>query len=83
MKVVSNKHVSHSFHINEGVRQRSILGRTLLLVFINYLTDVISFNLVTYVDDTITYICLRRKSERSDQVKLLTDLEKHRQSMFN
>lgn len=80
IKVVLNKHLSSSFHINEGVPQRSIVGPKLILIFINDLSDVTSFKLGIYTAYTTIYSCLSIKFDRSNKVKLTAAPEKHLQS---
>lgn len=58
MKIVLNGHDSRSFHINASVPQSSIRGKTLFLICINDLLNILSFQLDIYVDDATIYLCL-------------------------
>lgn len=62
MNVILNGHASKSFYINARALQSSILGNTLLLIFINEFFDVMSSQKGRYADDVAIYYCLNRKS---------------------
>ena len=55
-----------------GVPQGSVLGPILLIVYMNYLPDVITSNLWEFADDTKLYHCI---SSLSDWTLLQTDLD--------
>ena len=58
LKVVLNCQTSPLYITNAGVPQRSILGPTLFLVFINDLPDEVLSRIVIYADDTTLYSSL-------------------------
>lgn len=61
MKVVLNAQFSRSSCIDVSVPQRSLLGHTLFLIFINPLPDDISSKLDNYADGATIYTCLNSK----------------------
>lgn len=77
MKVILNGYYSRSLRMNAGVAHGSILGPTLLVIFINTL-----FNLLSLL---MTIICIYRyrKSDHFDMVKLVADPENELQSVVN
>ena len=46
---------SQEYPVNAGVRQGSILGPTLLLLYINVLPDDVICNIAIYADDSTLY----------------------------
>ena len=67
---------SHEYAVNAGVPQGSILGPTLLLLYINDLPDNVICNIVTYADDTTLYY--NKCDQASDlwqQLELASELE--------
>ena len=65
---------SKEYSLSAGVPQGFILGRTLFLLYINDLPDVICDNAV-YVDDTNLYSKCNQASDLWQQLELASDLE--------
>ena len=55
LQVVLNEKSSQEYPINAGVPQGSILGPTLLLLYINDLPDDVVCDITLYADDTFLY----------------------------
>lgn len=75
IKNILNGHPSRSFHPSPSVSQGSTLGPTLFLIYISNFSDVISYQLGIYTDETSIYSSLSSKSNRPDEVNI-TALEK-------
>ena len=65
---------SQEYSFNAGVPQGFILGRTLFLLYINDLPDVIC-GIAVYVDDTNLYSKCNQASDLWQQLELASDLE--------
>ena len=74
LQVVLNGKSSQEYPVNAGVRQGSILGPTLFLLYINDLPDVIC-NIAIYADDTTLYSKCDRASDLWQQLELASELE--------
>ena len=66
---------SQEYPVNAGVHQGSILGPTLLLLYINYLHDDVICNIVIYADDTTLYSKCNQVSDLWQQLELASELE--------
>lgn len=60
LKVVLDGQSSPLYNINAGVPQRSVLGPTLFIVFINDLPDEVLSRIGIYADDTTLYSSLAK-----------------------
>ena len=61
--------------INSGVPQGSILGPTLLLLYLNDLPDDVICNIAIYSDDTTLYSKCDQASDLWQQLELASELE--------
>ena len=72
--VVLDGNSSQEYSVNAEVPQGSILGSTLILLYINDLPDVIC-NITIYGDDTTLYSKCDQASDLQQQLKLPSELE--------
>ena len=66
---------SQEHPVNAGVPQRSILGPTLFLLYINYLSDDVNCNIAIYADVTTLYSNCDQASDLWQQLELASELE--------
>ena len=66
---------SQEYPVNGGVPQGSILGHTVLLLYINDLPDDVICNIAIYADDTILYSKCDQASDLWQQLELAFELE--------
>ena len=71
LRVVLDGKSSQEYPVNAGVPQGSILGPTLLLLYINDLPDDVICNIAIYADDTTLY----SNSDLWQQLELASELE--------
>ena len=74
LQVVLDGKSSQEYPINAGVPQGSILGPTLLLLFINDLPDDVICDIAIYVDDTTLYSKCDQAPDLWQQLELLSRL---------
>ena len=75
LRVVLDGKSSQEYPVNVGVPQRSILGPTLFLLYINDLPDDFICNIAIYVDDTTLYSNCDQASDLWQQLELVSELE--------
>ena len=63
------------YSVNAGVSQGSILGPTLLLLYINDLPDDVTCDIAIYADDTILCSKYDQASDLWQQLELVSELE--------
>ena len=73
--MVLNGKSPQEYPINAGVRQGSILGLTLYLLYINDLPNNVICNIAIYADDTTLYSKFDQLSDLWQQVELAFELE--------
>ena len=73
LQVVLDGKSSQEYPVNAGVVQRSILGHTLFLLYINDLPDVIC-DISIYADDTTVYSKCDQASELRQQLESASEL---------
>ena len=66
---------SQEYPVNAGVPQGSILSPTLLLLYINDLSDDVICNIAIYADDTTLYSKCDQASDLWQQLELASELE--------
>ena len=75
LQVVLNGKSSQEDPVNAGVRQGSILGPTLFLLYINDLPDDVICYIAIYADDTTPYSKCDQASNLWQQLELAPELE--------
>ena len=66
---------SEEYPVNAGVSQRSILGPTLFLLYINDLPDDTICNIAIYADDATLYSRCDQTSDLWQQLELASEVE--------
>ena len=75
LRVVLDGKSSQEYPVNAAVPQRSILGPTLFLLYINDLPDDVICNIAIYADDTTLYSKCDQASDLWQQLELTSELE--------
>ena len=75
LRVVLDWRSSQEYPVNAGVRQGSILGPTLFLLYINDLPDDVICNIAIYAADTTLYSKCDQASDLWQQLELASELE--------
>ena len=75
LRVVLDGKSSQEYPVNAGVPQRSILGPTLFLLYINDLPDDVICNIAIYADDTTLYSKCGQASDMWQHIELVSELE--------
>ena len=75
LQVVLNGKSSQEYPVSAGVPQRSILGPTLFLLYINDLPDDVMCNIAIYADDRTLYSKCDQASDLWQQLELVSKLE--------
>ena len=73
--VVLDGKSSQEYPVNAGVPQRSILGPTLFLIYINDLPDDVISNIAVYAYDSTLYSKCDQASDLWQQLELASELE--------
>ena len=66
---------SQEYPVNVGVPEGSVLGPTILLLYINDLPDDVICNIAIYADDTTLYSKCDQASDLWQQLELASELE--------
>ena len=74
---------SQEYPVNTGLPQGSILGPTLLLLYINDLPDDVICNIAVYADDTTLYSKCDQACDLWQQLELASELEFDLQDTVN
>ena len=72
--MVLDEKFSQEYPVNAGVPQRSILGPTLFLLYINSLPDDVICDIIIYADDTTLYSECDQASDLWQQLELASGL---------
>ena len=75
LQVIMQGKFRQEYLVNAGVRQGSILGLTLFLLYINDLPDDVICNIAIYADDTTLYSKCDQASVLWQQPELAAELE--------
>ena len=75
LRVVLDGKSSQEYQVNAGVRQGSILGPTLFLLYSNDLPDDVICDIAIYADDTTLYSKCDQASDLWQQLELPSELE--------
>ena len=66
---------AQEYPVNTGIPKGSILGPTLLLLYINDFPDDVICNIVIYADDTTLYSKCDQASDLRQQLELTSELK--------
>ena len=66
---------AQEYPVNAGIPKGSILGPTLLLLYINDFPDDVICNIVIYADDTTLYSKCDQASDLRQQLELTSELK--------
>ena len=83
LQVVLNGKSSQEDPVNAGDPQRSILGPTLFLLYINDLPDDVICNIAIYADDTTLYSNCDQASDLWQQLELVSEFESHLRNILD
>ena len=75
LRVVLDGKSSQEYPVNASVPERSILGPTLFLIYINDLPDDVICNIAIYADDTTLYSKCNQAYDLWQQLELASELE--------
>ena len=75
LRVVLDCKSSQEHPVNDGVRQGSIIGSTLFLIYINDFLDDVICNIAIYVDDTTLYSKCDQASDLSEELQSASELD--------
>ena len=75
LRVVLDGKSSQEYPVNAGISQKSILGPTLFLLYINDLPDDVICDIAIYADDTTLYSKCDQASDLWQQLELVSELE--------
>ena len=73
--MVLEEQSAQEYPVNAGIPKGSILGPTLLLLYINDFLDDVICNIVIYADDTTLYSKCDQASDLWQQLELASELE--------
>ena len=75
LQVVLEGNSAEKYPVNAGIPKGSILGPTLLLLYINDFPDDVICNIVIYADDTTLYSKCDQASDLWQQLELTSELK--------